>query len=300
MQKTKKTVYLCAILVFVSTRMKTVAIQGIKGSYHDIAARRYFEENYKEEIGIYPCSRFKDVISVVKRDPTIIGIMAIENTIAGSLLQNYELIRESDLVVVGEQKLHISHCLAALPEDSLETIIEVNSHPIALMQCAEFLNTLPRIKIVEGEDTASSAKMIAECKWLGHAAICSRHAAELYGLKVLEEGIETNKRNFTRFILLASRWLADELVKDSEINKTSIVFTLPHTEGSLSKVLTILSFYDINLTKIQSLPILGREWEYMFYVDLTFKNLLKYKQGFDAIRPLTKEFRILGEYLEKN
>jgi len=280
--------------------MRTVAIQGIKGAYHDIAARMYFEENYKEEIEIYPCSRFKDVISAVKRDPNIIGIMAIENTIAGSLLQNYELIRESDLVVVGEQKLHISHSLAALSEDSLDTIIEVNSHPIALMQCAEFLNTLPRIKIVEGEDTASSAKMIAENKWRGHAAICSRYAAELYGLKVLEEGIETNKRNFTRFLLITNRWLAEELVKDPEINKTSIVFTLPHTEGSLSKVLTILSFYDINLTKIQSLPILGREWEYMFYVDLIFKNLLKYKQGLDAIRPLTKEFRILGEYLEKN
>ena len=280
--------------------MKTIAIQGIKGAYHDIAARKYFEENYKEEIEIHPCKLFKDVISSVKKDPNIIGIMAIENTIAGSLLQNYELIRESDLVVVGEQKLHISHSFAALPEDTLETITEVNSHPIALMQCAEFLNTLPQIKIVEGKDTALSAKNIAENKLHGHAAICSRYAAELYGLKVLEEGIETNKRNFTRFLLIANSWLAEELVEDSKINKTSIVFTLPHTEGSLSKVLTILSFYDINLTKIQSLPILGREWEYLFYVDLAFKNLLKYKQGLDAIRPLTREFRILGEYDEKN
>jgi len=280
--------------------MKTVAIQGIKGSYHDIAARMFFEENYKTEIEIFPCKHFKDVILTVRKDPNIIGIMAIENTIAGSLLQNYELIRESDLVVIGEQKLHISHSLAVLPEDTVETVIEVNSHPIALMQCAEFLNTLPQIKIVEGEDTALSAKNIAENKWRGHAAICSRYAAELYGLKVLKEGIETNKRNFTRFLLLANRWLAEELVKDTDVNKTSVVFTLPHTEGSLSKVLTILSFYDINLTKIQSLPILGREWEYLFYVDLTFKNLLKYKQGLDAIRPLTKELRILGEYWEKN
>ena len=280
--------------------MKTVAIQGIKGAYHDIAARMYFEENYKEEVEIFPCKQFKDVVSAVRRDPNLVGIMAIENTIAGSLLQNYELIRESDLVVTGEQKLHISHSLAALPEDDLETITEVGSHPIALMQCAEFLNTLTHIKIVEEEDTAFSAKNIAENKMRGHAAVCSRYAAELYGLKVLEEGIETSKRNFTRFLLIANRWLAEELVKDSEINKTSVVFTLPHTEGSLSKVLTILSFYDINLTKIQSLPILGREWEYLFYVDLTFKNLLKYKQGLDAIRPLTKEFKILGEYKEKN
>jgi prephenate dehydratase len=121
----------------------------------------------------------------------------------------------------------------------------------------------------------------------------------LYGLKILAEGIETNKRNFTRFLLVANRWLADDLVKDSEINKASVVFTLPHTEGSLSKVLTILSFYDVNLTKIQSLPIIGREWEYLFYIDLTFKNILKYKQGLDAMRPLTKDFKILGEYTHK-
>jgi prephenate dehydratase len=278
--------------------MKTVAIQGIKGAYHEIAAREYFKKNYEEEIEIYPCKQFRDVISAVRHDSNFIGIMAIENTIAGSLLQNYELIRESDLLVIGEQKLHISHSLAALPDDSLETIVEVNSHPIALMQCADFLSTLSRIKIVEEDDTALSAKNIAENSLQGHAAVCSRYAAELYGLNVLEEGIETNKRNFTRFLLLANRWLAEDLIKESDINKSSVVFTLPHTEGSLSKVLTILSFYDIILTKIQSLPIIGREWEYLFYVDLAFKNLLKYNQGLDAIRPLTKEFRILGEYRE--
>jgi len=280
--------------------MKTVAIQGVKGAYHDLAAHRYFKEKYDEEVEIFPCKQFKDVISAVKRDSSFIGIMAIENTIAGSLLQNYELIRESDLVVVGEQKLHISHSLAALPEDTMETIVEIDSHPIALMQCANFLDTLPRVKVVEEDDTALSAKNIAENQLKGHAAICSSYAAELYGLKILEEGIETNKRNFTRFLLLANSWLAEDLVNESEIDKSSIVFTLPHTEGSLSKILTILSFYDVNLTKIQSLPILGREWEYLFYVDLTFKSLLKYKQGLDAVRPLTKEFRILGEYKEKN
>ena len=280
--------------------MKTVAIQGVKGAYHDLAAYKYFKEKYDEEVEIFPCKQFKDVISAVKRDSSFIGIMAIENTIAGSLLQNYELIRESDLVVTGEQKLHISHSLVALPEDTMETIVEIGSHPIALMQCANFLDTLPRVKVVEEDDTALCAKNIAENQLKGHAAICSSYAAELYGLTVLEEGIETNKRNFTRFLLLANSWLAEDLVNESEIDKSSIVFTLPHTEGSLSKILTILSFYDVNLTKIQSLPILGREWEYLFYVDLTFKSLLKYKQGLDAVRPLTKEFRILGEYKEKN
>ncbi len=141
---------------------------------------------------------------------------------------------------------------------------------------------------------------IAQEKLKGHAAICSKYAAELYQLKILEEGIETNKRNFTRFLLIANRWLAEDLQKDSEVTKSSLVFTLPHSEGSLSKVLTILSFYDLNLTKIQSLPIIGREWEYLFYIDLTFNNLLKYKQGLEAVRPLTKDFKILGEYKENN
>jgi prephenate dehydratase len=279
--------------------MRTVAIQGIKGAYHELAAQNFFKRR-GEEVEIIACNRFKDVITEVKRDPKTIGIMAIENTIAGSLLQNHELIRESDLVVVGEEKLHITHSLATLPEDSAETITEINSHPIALMQCAEFLNTMPKAKIVEGDDTASSARRIAEQNLRGHAAICSRHAAEIYGLKVIEEGIETNKRNFTRFLILANRWIADEIVREQDVNKSSLVFNLPHTEGSLSKVLTIFHFYDINLTKIQSLPILGREWEYLFYVDLTFKNMLKYKQGLDAARPLTKDFKILGEYREFN
>jgi prephenate dehydratase len=277
---------------------KTVAIQGIAGAYHETAARIFFKEKGEKDIEILPCNQFKDVITTVKKDPNIIGIMAIENTIAGSLLQNHELIRESDLIVIGEQKIRISHSFAALPGESVETITEVNSHPIALMQCADYLGTLHGIKIVEGEDTALSAQMIAENNLKGHAAICSKYAAELYGLHVLEEGIETNKRNFTRFLLISNRWVAEDLVKSNEINKSSLVFTLPHSEGSLSKVLTIFYFYNLNLTKIQSLPIIGREWEYLFYIDLTFDDILKYKQGLDAARPLMKDFKILGEYKE--
>jgi prephenate dehydratase len=235
----------------------------------------------------------------LKKDPSLVGIMAIENTIAGSLLQNHELIRESDLTVIGEKKIHISHSLASLPEDSIHDITEINSHPIALMQCGDFLETLPNVKIVEKEDTALSAKLIANKNLRGHAAICSKYAAELYHLKVLCEGIETNKRNFTRFLLLANRWVAEDLLREIIPNKSSLVFTLPHTEGSLSKVLTILSFYDINLTKIQSLPIIGREWEYLFYIDVTYKNYMRYKQAIDAAIPLTKDFKILGEYVEE-
>lgn len=274
---------------------KKVAIQGIAGSYHDIAARNYFNE---EEIEIAGCNSFREVIDTIRKDPSTVGVMAIENTIAGSLLQNHELIRQSGLKVVGEYKLRISHSLVALPGTSIHEIEEVNSHPIALMQCTDYLDTLPKVKVVEKEDTAMSARWISENKLKGHAAICGKLAAEIYKMEILAEGIETNKRNFTRFLTIADSWLAEEMIEKDEINKSSLVFALPHTAGSLSKVLSILSFYDMNMSKIQSLPIVGREWEYLFYVDLTFVDFTRYKQALDAIRPLTKNFTILGEYAE--
>ena len=276
---------------------KKVAIQGIAGSYHDIAARSFYEG---EDIEIVGCNTFRDVISAIKKDPSLLGLMAIENTIAGSLLQNHELIRESGLRVIGEYKLRISHSFVCLPDENWEDLTEVNSHPIALMQCREFLNQHPQLKVVEGEDTARSAEIIKNENLKGHAAICSKAAAERYGMKVLQEGIETNKHNFTRFLVVADPWQVDELRQHhaNATNKASIVFTLPHTEGSLSQVLSILSFYNINLTKIQSLPIIGREWEYQFYVDVAFNDYLRYKQSITAITPLTKELKILGEYAE--
>ena len=270
---------------------KKVAIQGIAGSYHDIAARNYHEG---EEIEIIPCNTFRDVITTIKKDPSVLGMMAIENTIAGSLLQNHELIRESGLSVTGEYKLRISHSLVALPGTSIHEVTEVNSHPIALMQCTDFLDTLPNAKVVEKEDTAMSARWISENQLKGHAAICGKLAAQIYKMEVLAEGIETNKRNFTRFLAIADRWTADEMLRGTDKNKSSLVFALPHTSGSLSKVLSVLSFYDMNLSKIQSLPIIGREWEYLFYIDLTFTDFTRYKQALDAIRPLTKDLKILG------
>ena len=274
---------------------KKVAIQGIAGCFHDIAARNYYEG---EEIEIIPCITFPDVIAAVKRDPSVVGMMAIENTIAGSLLQNHELIRESGLKVTGEYKLRISHSLVALPGSSIHDITEVSSPPLGVMQCMEFLNTLPDARGVEKEDTALSAKWIADNKLEGHAAICGKLAAEIYGMEVLAEGIETNKRNFTRFLSSADRWVADEIVRGVDKNKSSLVFAVPHSSGSLSKVLAVLSFYDMNLTKIQSLPIIGREWEYLFYVDLTFTDFARYQKALDAILPLTKDLKILGEYAE--
>ena len=275
--------------------MIKVAIQGISGCYHEMAARQYFENR---EIEMAPCLSFQEMFRQLKSDRNLLAIMAIENTIAGSLLQNHELLRESDMRIIGEHKLHISHTLAALPGQTLQDIEEVNSHPIALMQCMEYLEQQPGIKIVEKGDTASSASEISHRKLTGHAAICSEYAAELYGLDVLAKAIETNKRNFTRFLVLADQWAADEYIDKQRINKSSMVFCVPHTHGSLSKVLTILSFYDINLTKIQSMPILGREWEYRFYIDLTFNDYLRYKQALEAIIPFIKDFKILGEYEE--
>ena len=273
---------------------KRVAIQGGLGAFHGIAAENFFQE----EVEIVPCVTFKDIFTVIRKEPNTIGIMAIENTIAGSLLPNYDLLKEHKLPIAGEFKQRIAHCLAALPGQSIHDIVEVQSHPIALMQCTSFLEALPGVKVVEHGDTALAAKDITEKKLTAHAAICSSKAAEIYNLEVLASGIETNKHNFTRFLIFGNPWIVDELQKNEALNKASIVFTVPHNEGSLSHVLSVFSFYNINLTKIQSLPIIGREWEYQFYVDLKFSDLTRYKQSLAAIRPLTGELKILGEYPE--
>ncbi len=275
--------------------MKTVAIQGVSGAFHEIAARQFFNG---EEINILPCLTFKDLFKAMSEDPNLIGIVAIENTIAGSLLQNHNLVKESGCVVIGEHKLRIEHNLVALPGQKIEKIKEVYSHPIALMQCEDFLDNHKHIKAIESEDTALSAQEIAENKLTKRAAICSELAAEKYGLEILAKSIETNKRNFTRFLIIAQPLLAQELIKGVQLDKASLVFTLPHEEGSLAKVLSILSFYHVNLTKIQSLPIVGEEWKYQFYINLTFNNYDRYRQSLEAILPLTKDFRILGEYKE--
>lgn len=275
--------------------MKKIAIQGVKGSYHDIAAHKYFKD---EEIELICCNTFEEVFAQMKKDSDVIGVIAIENTIAGSLLHNYDLLRESGVTIIGEHKLRISHSIMCLPEDNWEDLTEVNSHPVALAQCRDFLHNHPELKVVETEDTAGSAENIRNNNLRGHAAICSKYAAGLYDMKILEEGIETNKHNFTRFLVISNPWLADELKDRSKVNKANIVFSLPHSEGSLSQVLSIFSFYKINLTKIQSLPIIGREWEYMFYVDVMFNDYLRYKQSIDAVTPLTKALKILGEYAE--
>ena len=276
--------------------MKKIAIQGIKGSFHDIAAHQYFAN---DDIELICCDTFEEIFQAMRDDYSRLGLMAIENTIAGSLLHNYELLRESGMTIIGEHKLHIEHSIMCLPTDDWDTITEVNSHPVALAQCRHFLSKHPQIKVVEAEDTAGSAEMISRKKLHGHAAICHAGAAPLYGMKVLEQHIEDNKHNYTRFLLMSDPWAADKLRDLHRTNKASIVFSLPHEEVSLSQVLSIFSFYKINLTKIQSLPIIGREWEYMFYVDVTYDDYVRYRQSIDAVRPLIRELKVLGEYMGK-
>ncbi|MGQ1891182.1 prephenate dehydratase [Thermophagus sp. OGC60D27] len=272
-----------------------VAIQGIPGANHEIAARAYFKNR---EVGIVSCYTFQDLFDAMQSDPDLLGIMAIENTLVGSLLPNYTLLRESGFTIQGEYKLRIKHHLMSLPGQSIKDLTEVHSHPMALAQCEEFFKQHPHIKLIESEDTALSAKIIAEQQQKGMGAIASSLAAKLYNLHVIEKGIETNKHNYTRFLILGRENNAEkaELLQQNRINKSSVVFSLPHEEGSLSKVLTILAFYNINLTKIQSLPVVGIEWEYLFYIDIMFNNYERYSQSLDAIRPLCKKLRILGEY----
>ena len=261
--------------------MKRITIQGIAGCFHETAAHGSFPG---EEVEVLPCVSFDEQFARMAADAELLGVAAIENTIAGSLLPNHELLRRSTLTVIGEYKLRISHVLAALPGQQIADIREVHSHPIALMQCGEYLKARPAMKVVERDDTAGSAREIAGQRLAGTAAICGAEAAELYGLDRSSAASDVYKRQ--------------EFTDPARTDKASLVFTLPHAQGSLSKVLTLLSFYGINLTKIQSLPIIGREWEYRFYVDVTFDDPVRYRQAVDAARPLTSDFRILGKYAE--
>ncbi|MBQ6652956.1 MAG: prephenate dehydratase [Prevotella sp.] len=282
--------------------MRKVAIQGRVGSFHDIAAHAYFGG---EEIELMCCATFEEVFDEVAAGRAA-GMAAIENTIAGSLLHNYELLRDSGVVVTGEYKLHIEHSICCLPDDDWHSLCEVHSHPVALMQCRHYLSRRDGLKIVEAEDTAGAAELIARDRRKGWAAICHASAARRLGLRILEEQIEDNKHNYTRFLVVEDEKTASGKPGSSlprggaggelSPDKANLVFALPHAEGALSKVLTILSFYDMNLTKIQSLPIIGHEWEYLFYVDVTFSNGERFRQAIDAITPLTSDLKILGVY----
>ena len=272
-----------------------IAIQGWPGANHDIAARAYFGEAALE---LVPCLSFPELFERMNQDEEMLGMVAIENTLVGSLLANYTLLKDSGFMVLGEHKLRIKHQLMALPGQTLADIYEVHSHPMALAQCEQFFKNYPHIRLVESEDTALSAKRIAENRTPGVAAIASSLAAQIYGLELLARDIETNKHNYTRFLVVgrADEQQKQKLLSEGRLTKASLVFSLPHEEGSLSKILTILTFYNINLSKIQSLPIIGQEWEYLFYIDVQITDYQRYRQSLDAIRPLTRKLRELGEY----
>lgn len=268
---------------------KKVGIQGIRGCFHDIAAHEWFSE---EEIKTIEYGSFEDMFMAIVTDPEMHAAVAIENTIAGALLQNFEYIRKSGRKVIGECRIRVSHSLCALPGSTMEDIKEVRSHYMALLQCRRFLSNHPRIKKTEDFDTAGCARKVALEHMEGTAAISPTYAARLYGLEVLAEGIEDDNRNFTRFLIIGP----PESPTPEDADKISVAFTVPHEKGALSKVLTILTFYDINLTMLQSMPVVGHEWEYRFYADLTFDDRERCEQALAAVKPLTSDFKILGTY----
>jgi len=275
----------------------TVAIQGGFGAFHEIAARQFFGAI---PIEILPCETFSDLFNELSDKNADCGIVAMENSVAGSLLQNHTLLRESGLSIMGEQYLRVVQHLIALPGQTINDINEIHSHPIAIQQCHVFLNGLRRkgVRILDAADTALSVKWIRDEGLTGIAALGSELAARMYNMQILKSGVETNKRNYTRFqIITESDKVKDlEKIANQTINKASLCFSLTHEEGRLAQVLSVLSFYHMNLTKIQSLPIVGVEWEYFFYIDLVFSDYSRYQQALEATRPLTEHLQILGEY----
>lgn len=272
--------------------MSKVAIQGVKGCFHEQAARLFYEENGESVPEIVECLTFDDLYKSMNEGKADAAVMAIENTVSGGLLPNFELLRKYDHRIKGEVFLRIQQNLMALPGQSIEDIREVRTHYMAINQTREFFKSYPWIRLVESEDTAKSAAEVAQEGLTGVGAVASELAADLYGLEILAGSIETYKQNFTRFLVIDDSLEVDR----SRVNKSSMCFTLPHTPGSLAHVLTILSFYGMNLTRIQSLPIPGHEWQYFFYVDIKFDDYLRYEQALSAVRPLMEDLRILGEY----
>jgi prephenate dehydratase len=279
-------------LIYVNTMIKRkIVIQGGYGAFHEIAANYYFEG---DQIEILPRNTFKDVMKSLKKNNADFGIMAIENSLAGSILPNYILLQDSTMKIIGEIYLRIRQNLVGLPGQKLKDILEVYSHPMAIMQCQVFFDKYSHIRVIESMDTALSAKEIHDNQLSGIGAIASTLAAEKYELAIIASGIETNKMNYTRFLIIGEN--NHKKVEPGSINKASIHFALAHKIGSLSKILSILSFYNINLSKIQSMPIIGRDWEYQFYIDVEFDDYDLYTQSIEAIKPFTSNLGVLGEY----
>lgn len=268
---------------------QTIAIQGAEGSNHHKVARDF----YGSTIQLKECMSFDFLVDSLLNKTANVGIMALENTIAGSIIPNYALIDNNNLHIVGEEYLNIHHHLMALPNQTIKDIDEVCSHPMALLQCKEFLKKHPHIKLVEDVDTAEVAKRIAKNNLKGVAAIAPKIAADIFGLNVIEDDIQTMKDNATRFVIIQTNQPNNGI---NQINKASLKFQLDHKRGSLATILNVLSDCKMNLTKIQSLPVIEAPWKYSFFVDVTFDNYSDYEKAVTIIKIMALELKILGTY----
>lgn len=270
---------------------KRVAIQGIRASFHEEAAFKFFGE----DIETIECNSFKETFQKLEQQKADYVVMAIENSIAGSLLPNYTLLREYNFPVIGEVYLPIQLHLMALPGVKFEDIKTVTSHPIAIRQCSDFLDEYPNLKVVESSDTAACAKKIKEERLTDTVAIANTLAAKLYGLEILERRIESNKKNYTRFLILT-----DKQTEIKNTSKASLCFQVSNDVGSLAKVLNILAEKNVNMSKIQSMPVLGKRNEYNFYVDVEWAISSDYEDAIRKILKYTVNFSILGEYVKND
>ena len=264
-----------------------IAIQGILGSYHDEVAKLHFGE----DSNIIECSSFDILVDSVKNKVADIGIMAIENSIAGSIIPNYSLIDNYDLSIIGEYYISINHQLMALPGIDFSSIKTISSHPMALLQCKDFLKTTDKT-IIESKDTAEVARMISDEKISTMAAIASPKAAEIYGLDILMSNIQTISNNETRFVFISKNDNKDF----QDLNKASLKIILSHESGSLAKILNIFNDYNINLTKVQSIPVIKTPWKYSFFIDLTFNKSDAFMKAIELVKRNSEFLKIFGIY----
>lgn len=269
--------------------MSKVAIQGYEGSFHQEAARLFFGK----QVEVITCDHFRDVVKIgASKKESDGAVMAIENSIAGSILPNYNLLKKSPLRIIGEVYLQIRQNLLVNPGVKLEDIREVHSHTMALQQCYGFLDKY-KWKHVETEDTALSARYIHRHKSKHIAAIASKLAAELYALEVLAPSIQTMKNNYTRFLILQHE---SEVKPVDGADKSSVHFITDHSKGSLARVLSIIAQGDINLSKLQSFPIPGTDFQYSFHADMEFDSVDQFERVLEKLKKATLEFNVYGVY----
>ncbi len=266
-----------------------VAIQGIQGSNHHQVAQEYFGAG----IDLVECLSFDNLIDHLLEGTADKGVMAIENSIAGSIIPNYNLLCHKKLHIIGEHYLNIHHNLMVLKGQTLQDIKEVRTHPMALLQCMEYLKQFPHLKLVEDADTAETAKKIRQDRLSHVAAIAPKAAAELYDLDIIAAEIQTIKNNATRFIILKRQ---NKVLPKEEINKASLRFITDHKRGSLATVLNVMSDCNLNLTKIQSLPVIETPWKYAFFVDVTFEHYDHFAKSKSLLEIMSEDFTVLGEY----